>query len=76
MNLRTFSHNTKPPSNTVVEVLLEKWDGNAWKIQLARWCEHKGVWIHDWTGQIILDDIVGWREKTVCGCERLVGKAA
>lgn len=70
MNLRTFSHNTKPPANTVVEVLLEKWDGNAWKIQLARWCEHKGVWIHEWSGQTILDDIVGWREKTACGCER------
>lgn len=70
MNGPAFQHTTKPPSNVVVEVLSEKWDGNGWKIQLARWCEHRAQWIHDWTGNTILDDIVGWREKTVCGCEK------
>ncbi|TXM69601.1 hypothetical protein [Methylobacterium sp. WL120] len=76
MILETFRHNGRPPSNKLVEVLLEKWDGNSWKIQLARWCEHRGVWVHEWSGRPILDDIAGWREVTTCGCEAKAKSAA
>ncbi len=50
-------------------MLLEPHDGNGWIVQLARWCAHRGEWIHEWTRRPIIDSIIGWREKTRCPLE-------
>ncbi|AWB20626.1 hypothetical protein DA075_06560 [Methylobacterium currus] len=65
----TFQLTGRPASEDVVEVLLEPHDGNGWIVQLARWCAHRGEWIHEWTRRPIIDSIVGWRERTRCALE-------
>jgi hypothetical protein len=67
---KDFNDQEHPDDDRVVDVLLQPGADGLWRIRLARWQAHQGVWIYEWTGRPVMEHVIGWRERIQCACQR------